>query len=232
MENVFVQHPLVIRFERLKRLACEFESARVPGGDHAVHLFLQLIDAEFGPIFDNDLESARRAQSGDGRRREQRELGIRDLVDQYFLHSIRDGERVHVRIAPLIERIKGDEELREVRAIGIERERLAGDAGGVGDAFYRLDDFLNAIDNLLRALQRGRIGELHGNVKTSLILIRNIAGGQLRGYPPRQQEQAAINDQDNAGAAQDDADQAGVPFHNALEDPVETAKEPAEDDMN
>ena len=88
---------------------------------------------------------------------------------------------------------------------------------------------LDAVDDLLGPLQRGGVGQLHGDVEAALVLVGDVAGRQLRRGPPGQAEQAAVDDQHHGAAAQGQADHAGVqPSVPRRKHPVEQAEEPAE----
>ena len=52
----------------------------VAGRDDAIDLLLQFDDAEVAAVLDDDLEAAGRAEAGHRRRREQRHLGLGDLL--------------------------------------------------------------------------------------------------------------------------------------------------------
>ena len=102
-------------------------------------------------------------------------------------------------------------------------------AGGVDDAGHRAAT-ISAMwsTTFLRPLQRGGVGQLHGDVEPALVLVGDVAGRQLRRGPPGQHQQAAVHHQHHDAAAQRQADHARVDVGGAAEAPVEQPEEPAQ----
>ena len=67
----------------------------------------------------------------------------------------------------------------EVRRVGIEQDRLPGDGDRVLDARRLSGDLLDPLHHLLRALHRGRIGQLHVDQQIALVLHGDEALGVL-----------------------------------------------------
>ena len=158
LEDRLGQRVLGVRPQRGKRFVVKLESACIAGRDHAIHLLLQLFDAQVAAVLDDELEPAGRAETGNRWRSEDRNLALRYLVNENFPDAISNFEGVHLRIAAIGEFIKRDEELAEVRAVGVEGERLPGNTRGVNDAIHRVNDLLDAVDDLLSPLQGGGVG--------------------------------------------------------------------------
>ena len=129
--------------------------------------FLQLDDAQVAAVLDDDLEAAGRAEAGHRRRREQRHRRLGNLaVEQLPAPATVIAVAVIDGIAALVERLERDEEVAEVGAVGVERERLAGDSGDVGDSRQRFHQLADPVDDLLGPLQRGGVGQLHARRKS------------------------------------------------------------------
>ncbi len=201
--------------------------------DEPIHLFLQLAEPQVAAIFNDDLEAATRAEAGHRRRREQADIGLRYLLSEVFAHTVGYGEAVHPRIAALVELIERDEELAKVGAVGVQRERLPGDAGRMhnavlGAAALRIENLGDAIDDFLRALQRSAVRQLHRDIEPPLILVGNVSAGQSGGRPPRQHQEAAIDDEHNRAGTQGPAHDARVPIRSSMKCPIKGAKKPAQ----
>src|SRR5262249_18126798 len=102
--------------------------------DDRLDLLLQRLLAQITAVFDDDLEPAGRPEAGNRRRREDRGQRLGDLLRQQRSDPIRDCGGRHRRVVPLVEVLERDEERAEVRAVGVQGERLAGDLGDVGNA--------------------------------------------------------------------------------------------------
>ncbi len=63
------------------------------------------------------------------------------------------------------------------------------------------DNLADAVDDLVGALQRGGIGQLHGDDQVALVLRRDEAGGHLLETEPGQADEAQIDEQHDDAAA-------------------------------
>ena len=78
-----------------------------------------------------------------------------------------------------LERLENDEHRAQVRAVGPQHERYAGNPHHVGDPLDAADDLVRLVHHLVGALQRGGVGQLHRAEQIALILGGNETGRHL-----------------------------------------------------
>ena len=134
---------LVYRPCKPVRLLAEF--------DPLLGLRLQRGQASVAAVLDDDLETARRAEAVDGRSAEDVDLGVRDTVLQRRLQARGDGIAGQILRCALMEIVQHHVHGAEVRRVGVEQDRLAGDGDGVLDAGILAGDVLDLLHHVLRA---------------------------------------------------------------------------------
>ena len=95
---------------------------------------LQVVQAEIAAVLDDQLEAAGRAQAVDRRRAERRDDRPAHLALAALLQLRGDGVGGQLGPAPLLELLEHDVHRAEVGRIGVQEQRLAGDADRVLDA--------------------------------------------------------------------------------------------------
>ena len=83
----------------------------------------------------------------------------------------------------------------EVGRVGVQEQRLAGDADRVRDARRVAGQRFDAGHDPLRALHRGGVGQLHVEEQIALVLLRDEARGRAVELPVGQHQQAAVEHQ-------------------------------------
>ena len=148
---------------------------------------LQLPQAEVAAVFDDQLEPAGGAQAVDRRCAEDRDDGFADFccgsasADSAAIASA-------VRSAP--RRSSNGLSMTyiepKIRRVGVQDQRLPGDADGVRDARRVAERIfsMRAID-CFGALDRRRIGQLHVEEQVAFVLLRNEAGRRAVELPSR-----------------------------------------------
>ena len=106
----------------------------VAGVDDLVADALQLVQAQVAAVLDDELEAAGGAQSVDGRCAEGRDDGPLTSRWQRSRSVAAMASAVRLRPAPLGELVEQDVHRAQVRGVGAEDQRLAGDAHGVRHA--------------------------------------------------------------------------------------------------
>ena len=109
----------------------------------------------------------------------------------------------------------------EVRGVGAQQDRLAGDGHGVLHAGVLVGQLLDAVHHPLGPLHGGRVGQLHVHQQVALVLRGDEARGRLHEPPPGQRQQAAVDHQHQHADAQQPAHRAGVDVGRVVEADVE-----------
>ena len=109
---------------------------------------------------------------------------------------------VSCRLAALVERLEHDEHRAQVRTVGAQHERQAGDADRMGDAFGCADDVVGVGHRRVGPLQRGRVGKLDRHEQIALVLVGNEADRHFAEAPAGQIQQAAVDQQHQEAHAQ------------------------------
>src|SRR5581483_11266711 len=123
------------------------------------------------------------------------------------------------------------EERPEVRARGVEEERVPSDGEGVGDTGGLQGNVDRLHEDGGRPLRRGRIGELDVDHDASLVLLRDEALGEGLQAPPREAEEAGVEDEDERRDAEHLPDDGGVASRGEGEEGVEGLEDPPEEEV-
>ncbi len=134
-----------------------------------------------------NLKAAGVAQAADGRRPEDADHGPFDFaVGSACWNFSAIASSYSSLLRALVERLQDDEHRAEVGAVGVQQERLAGDADGVRDAGrLRSGDLSILAITASRPLHRGRVGQLHVDQQVALILLGNEARRRAGHAPAR-----------------------------------------------
>ena len=135
---------------------------------------------------------------------------------------------VSVGASPLVERLEGDEQGAEVRAEGVQDERLPRDGHRVRDPGRLQGDPLDLRGRLGRALQRGGIRQLDVRDQVALVLDRDEPGGDAGHAEGRQAEQADVDQEHDRAQAEAPAHGLAIGPGRPIEGPVEGPEEPAQ----
>ena len=165
------------------------------GNDDLLGHFLKGFEAVVVGVLDDDLEAARRAQALHRRGAKEIDHGVGHLAVEALLQRLGDGVGLEFRPGPVLEVIEHQIERAEVRGIGVQQDRLAGDGDGVLDALGFQGDLLDALDHLVGARHGGGVGELHVDQQIALVLLRDEAGGGAHEPQPSQAQQPAVDQQ-------------------------------------
>ena len=175
---------------------------------HLVGDLLERVQAQAAAVLDDDLEAAGRAQAVHRRCLEDADRGVLDLVLELGQELRRQGAAVQV--AAVLEIVQHDVHGAEIRGVGVEQQRLAGDGHRAAHALGVLGDLLDPVHDLARPADRGRVGELDVDEQIPLVLRGDEPRRRLGESPPRQDEQSAVADQHEGADPQEAADRARV----------------------
>ena len=112
-------------------------------GGQVVGLGLQRVVVHVAGGFHHQLEAAGVAQAAHRRRPEDQHARLGDLALQACAETPEDGLAAQRGALPFVERLEGDEHGAEVRAVGVQDERLPRDGHRVGDAGRLEGDLLD-----------------------------------------------------------------------------------------
>ena len=151
-----------------------------------VDLPLEVLQADVAAVLDHDHEAARASDAANRWRRKHLHICASGICLREFLaracwrwrRSDSSGER-------RLELVEDDEHRAEIRAEGVEQKRLARNAL----AYARFPEWLwrssrSASMTSLRALDRGRVGQLHVDEQIAHVLRRDETLGRGREVPP------------------------------------------------
>ena len=139
---------------------------------------------------------------------------------------------VRSRLFPLGERLQQDVQGAQVGRVGVQDQRLAGDADRVLDPRRVPRNLLDAGHEAFRALDGGGVGQLHVQEQVSFVLLGDEAGGHGGQLPAGEPQQTAIQQQDDQAHAQDAADRRAVERRQPIEGPVEDPEEPTQGNID
>ena len=129
---------------------------------------------------------------------------------------------------PLVEGIENHEHRAQVRSVGAQHERHAGNPQNVGHALGAADDCVGAGHHFFGSLQRGGIGKLYNQQKVSLVLVRYEARGHAAEAPNGEVQQARVNKEHEHADSQQFSHRAGITVDGKGECLVEQFEKPAE----
>ena len=222
-------------------------------GDHLVGRFLQFGQVHEAALLDLQFEAGGVAQALDRRGPEHGDEGAVDLLTGQAAEPGGDGGVVLLVLALAVgERLQGDEGGAEVRGVGAQQERRAGDAQHVRrarDALVALlplrrgrspvqagvvaqDDPLDLRQHGRGALHAGGVGQLDVDQQIALVLIGDEALGRRRHVAVRQEQQPAVQQQHDHAHAQQAANRPAVQLRDLGENPVEAPEERAEHEID
>src|SRR5262245_28007928 len=131
-------------------------------------------------------------------------------------------------MAPLLPRLRADEDGARVRAVGTRGAGKPCERDGELDPRRRENDVARASDDGIRPLERGAIGELDRYDEVTLVL----RGNEPRGDGPEpdhdETEQESIGGERERGSAYQSPDRSSIAMAGPLENPVERPEEPPE----
>ncbi len=135
---------------------------------------------------------------------------------------------VRLGAAPLGKLLEHDVHRAEVGRIGVQEQRLAGDADRVLDPGCLAGQGFDAGHDALGALHRGGIRQLHVEQEISFVLLRDEARGRAVEFPVGQPQQAAVGHEHEHAEPQHVADQPAINLGHPVEEAVEAPEQPAQ----
>ncbi|KWT85151.1 hypothetical protein APY03_3954 [Variovorax sp. WDL1] len=239
VEDVLHRHAELARLGAVD-VRVELRHIDLPAGEHAgqlrrlhrlahesLHCSVHCLVAHRAPVLQLELEATGGAQALHGRRREHDDEGVLDL-GELRVELLGDSAPALVGPLALIERLehcKGD---AGVRAVGEAVDRQAREGQRPFDVRVLRHDVAHAADHLVRAVQRGAVGQLGKADQVLLVLARHEAVGHGLEQAEGQADQREVQRHHQRLARQHPAHAAAVGLRAAMEEPVEATEEPSE----
>ncbi|MNZ81135.1 hypothetical protein D3C78_997920 [compost metagenome] len=195
-------------------------------GDDVLGFFVQRLVTQVATVLDLQAEATDSAQPLYRRRWEDRDVGVFD-ISELRVQRGGNGRRRLARVLALIERLERGEHDAAVRAVGETVDRQAWEGHRVSHARLFEGDLAHLFDHRFSAIEAGCVGQLSEGHQVLLVLRRHESGRCRGEAQPGHDDQAAIDEQGNAAAADDPADGADVAVAGAVEETVERAEQPA-----
>ncbi|MNM94053.1 hypothetical protein D3C81_1064430 [compost metagenome] len=195
-------------------------------GDDVLGFLVQRLVTQVATVFDLQAETTDGAQPLYRRRWEDGDVGVFDIGE---LRVQRGGNRRGrlARVFTLIERLERGEHDAAVRAVGEAVDRQAREGHRVGHARLLEGDLAHLLDHRFRAVEAGGIRQLREGDQVLFVLRRHETGRRRRKAQPGHDDQATVDEQGDAAAADDPADRADVAMAGPVEEAVERAEQPA-----
>ena len=115
--------------------------------------------------------------------------------------------------------LEDDKHVAVIRTVGVQDERQPRHGHRVGNAGRLESDLLDRLGHLDRALERGRVGQLHVHHQIALILDRDELAGNPSKAEARQTDQAEVDQEHERALAEATAHGLAVGFGRAARTP-------------